>query len=97
MKTLTAVAMMLAVFAAGATTADAHYRGKKHSHHYGKRLKPQVRGYISRGGGYAEGYDLEPFLYKNGGYGYYPYFDDRNFWERVESDPHDTRPGASGL
>jgi hypothetical protein len=99
MRTLTAMALMLAVFAAGVTTADAHPRNKKewkqYSHHYGKRVKPQVRGYISRGGGYANGYELDPMIRESGPYGFYPYFDDRTFWERVQSDPFDTRPGVS--
>jgi hypothetical protein len=98
MKIVTAI-IMLAVFCAGVSSADAHKRGKKAwsetSHHYGKRPGPQVRGYLSRGGGYANGYELDPFLRKNGPYGFYPSFDDRNFWERVQSDPFDTRPGIS--
>lgn len=96
MKTLTAMALVLAVFASGATTtADAHSRKKVAgaSHYY--KGKPQVRGYISRGGGYASGYESDPFLYKNGPYGFYPYYDDRTFWERVQSSPFDNRPGVS--
>jgi hypothetical protein len=63
------------------------------------RVRPQVRGYYFQPGGYAFGYELEPFLYKNDfiDYGFRPYFDDRNFWERVQSDPLNTRPGNSGL
>ena len=66
-----------------------------HKHYAGKHVKPQVRGWLSRGGGYAYGYEFDPFLRKNGPYGNYPYFDDRNFWERVQSDPHSSRPGVS--
>jgi hypothetical protein len=100
MKTLTAMALALAVFAVGSTGADAHVRKQKGSndHYYaGKHVRPQVRGYISRGGGYANGYEYEPFLYKSGPYGNYPYFDDRSFWERVESGPFSTSPGISAF
>ncbi len=99
MKTLTAMLCVLAIFAAGTFDASAHMRKKTahHRHYASKSVKPQVRGYIARGsvGGYAYGYEYEPFLYKNGGYGNYPFFDDRNFWERVQSDPMSTRPGVS--
>jgi hypothetical protein len=95
MKTLTAMAVILAVFASGATTADAHSRKKAGGYPHYAKVKPQVRGYISRGGGYASGYEFEPFLNKNGPYGFYPYYDDRNFWERVQSSPLDNRPGVS--
>jgi hypothetical protein len=101
MKILTAIGLMLAIFA-GSASADAHKPAKKHwkhhshhSHHYGKRVSPQVRGYIARRGGHAYGYELDPFLRQNGPYGFYPSFDDRTFWERVQSDPFDSRPGVS--
>jgi hypothetical protein len=99
MKTLTASALALAVLMLSIGGADAHTRKKKvhygHKHYAGKHVKPQVRGWLLRGGGYAYGYENEPFLRTNGPYGNYPYFDDRNFWERVQSDPHSTRPGIS--
>ncbi len=98
MRILIAIGLMLAVFT-GNASADAYKPGKKHwkrhSHHYGKRVGPQVRGYISRRGGYAYGYEPDAFLGENGPYGFYPSFDNRTFWERVQSDPFDTRPGVS--
>jgi hypothetical protein len=102
MKVFTALAVMLAVAVAGTSDADAHSRKKrgyeKQSHYSAKRVKPQVRGYLSRGGGYAYGYEYDPFLRRNGGgYGNYPFFDDRNFWERVQSGPFSTRPGVSAF
>jgi hypothetical protein len=101
MKTLTASALVLALLALSASGADAHSRKKKvyygHQHYAGKHVKPQVRGWLSRGGGYAYGYELDPALRKSGPAGNYPYFDDRNFWERVQSDPHGTRPGVSSF
>jgi hypothetical protein len=99
MKTLTTLAMALAVFAVGASNADAHMRKKKNGtySHSAKRVKPQVRGYYFRGGGYSNGYELPSMLSKEGPYGYYPYYDDRNFWERVQSDPGSTRPGVSAF
>jgi hypothetical protein len=102
MKIFTALAVLLA-FSVGATAdANAHYRKKGYSKQYSsyshKRVKPQVRGYLQRGGGYAYGYEYEPFLRRNGGgYGNSPFFDDRNFWERVQSGPHSTRPGVSAF
>jgi hypothetical protein len=99
MKTLTAVTLVLAVFAVGTAPASATTTKKKvwHHRHYAENgVKPQVRGWIARGaGGHAYGYEYEPFLYRNGPYGNYPFFDDRNFWERVQSDPFSTRPGVS--
>jgi hypothetical protein len=64
-----------------------------------RRVRPQVRGFYFQPGGYAYGYELEPFLYNNKfiSYGFTPYFDDRDFWERVQSDLMNTRPGNSGL
>jgi len=101
MKIFTALAVLLAFSVTVTADANAHYRKKgykEYSAYSGKRVKPQVRGYIQRGGGYAYGYEYEPFLRKNGGgYGNYPYFDDRNFWERVQSGPFDTRPGVSAF
>ena len=101
MKTLTTLALVLAVFCVSAAGADAHVRKKKgyygNSHASAKRVKPQVRGYVFRGGGYAYGYEFEPYLRKNGPYGNFPYFDDRNFWERVQSGPISSRPGVSAF
>lgn len=101
MKIFTAMSLAAGVLAFGAAQADAHMR--KHSradspHYHGKRVKPQVRGYVSRGvGGYRFGYENPPFLYNNGPHGNYPFFDDRNFWERVQSDPLSTTTSPSGL
>lgn len=101
MKLLTALSLMAGIVALTANEADAHKR--KHSrsdgaYHHGKRVKPQVRGYISRGvGGHRYGYENTPFLYRNGPYGFYPFYDDRNFWERVQSDPLSTTTSPSGL
>jgi hypothetical protein len=102
MKTLTACALMLAVFAVSASGADARTGKKKkgiYRDHYVSQnhKRPRVRGYIARGGGYAYGYEFPTMLDKLGPYGNYPNFDDRSFWERVQSDPLNTRPGASGL
>ena len=115
MKSLTAFALSLAVFAVSVSSADAHLRKKKGYYAYytdkqarygqkptryaQRRVRPQVRGFYFKPGGYAYGYELEPFLYKNDfiDYGFKPYFDDRDFWERVQSDLMNTRPGNSGL
>lgn len=102
MKTLAALSLILAVIAASAFPADAHKRKHKSWHgsdHYSaKRVKPQVRGYVSRGGGgQSYEYALTPFLYRNGPYGNYPYFDDRNFWERVQSGPLSETTSPSGF
>jgi len=101
MKAFTAITLVLGIFAASATQADAH-KGKQkgwHGHHHASAMrgKPQVRGYIVRTGGHRYGYELTPFLYRNGPYGNYPHFDDRNFWERVQSGPLSQTTSPSGF
>jgi hypothetical protein len=99
MKTLTAIVVMLGLVAAGAAPADAHGRkasAKKYSQYSSKTVRPQVRGYISRGGGYVYEYDFARPLYQ-GIYGKNTYSSDLTFWERVQSDPHGSVVGASGM
>jgi hypothetical protein len=87
MKTLTAIVLMFGLVASGAAPADAHGRkasAKKYTYYSAKTVRPQVRGYISRGGGYANEYDFARPLYQ-GIYGKNTYSSDLTFWERVNS------------
>jgi hypothetical protein len=100
MKKLTAIVMMFGLVAAGAHPADAHARKKswKKYSHYSKTVRPQVRGYISRGGGYTYDYDYVRPLYQ-GLYGKQTYSTGLTFWERVNSDPrsNSNEVGPSGF
>lgn len=101
MKTLTAIVMIFGVVAASAHPADAHERktsAKKYGQYSSKTVRPQVRGYISRGGGYTYDYDFVRPLYQ-GIYGKNTYSSDLTFWERVNSDPrtNSNEVGVSGF
>lgn len=80
MKAVTAVIIALAL-ACSYTQADAKVR-KTHKYYSSKPVRT-----FAFTGGHQMGYEADPFLYKNGPYGNYPYFDARNFWERVQSGP----------
>lgn len=93
MKITTAIVAALCLVVA-TSHADARSYKKHHRHHAAKTSQfTQIYG---RPGGHRQGYAEEPFLYRNGGYGNTPYFDGRNFWERVQSGQFDemTSPSA---
>ena len=99
MKTVTALAVVLGIFAVSAaqSDADAHSKkyGRKHAH-YAYGVKPQVRGYVARG--YAYDYAFQRPLYQ-GLYAGRNYSTDLTFWERVNSDPrsNSNEVGVSGF
>lgn len=99
MKALTALVLVTGMsVASGAAVAGEHrHRHVEKGNNYElSQRPPQVRGYVFRPGGHRYDYEYEPFLEKNGPYGYYPDFDPRNFKERVFSDPRTnaTSPSA---
>jgi hypothetical protein len=100
MKTVTAIALILGIAAIGADQADAHgskRAWKKHTYH-GKAVRPQVRGYIARGGGYAYEYEFKRPLYQ-GLYAKPQYSTDLTFWERINTEPrgNSNEVGPSGF
>lgn len=86
------IAALVLVTAAGHAEAKRH---KKHYRHY--VTKSEIARIHGRPGGHRCGYEADPFLYRNGPYGQTPYFDARNFWERVQSGPFDEMTSASAL
>ena len=93
----TVFAVALGLIAATVSQAEAGSRKhRKYYRHHVSRVTPQVRGFSFRIGGHQMGYEADPFLYKNGPYGNFPFHDPRNFWERVQSGPFDetTSPSA---
>jgi len=99
MKIVAAIAVVLGMFAFSAQHSDADAHGKKYRKHthYTQGVKPQVRGYIARGG-YAYDYDFEHPL-DTGIYGSRNSSSDLTIWERVNTDPRSTSNtvSASGL
>jgi hypothetical protein len=68
-------------------TAQAQYKpgvsGKKRSVGTTAPRRYSYRGGV---GGYQNGDDYTPYVVHNGPYGNTPSFDNRNFWERVQTD-----------
>jgi hypothetical protein len=93
MKVITAIVAALCVVVAS-SHADARTNKKHHRHYVGKAPHARI---VGRVGGHRLGYEEDPFLYRNGGYGATPYFDARNFWERVQSGPFDEMTGPSAF
>ena len=93
MKAITAIIIALAL---ASTFTQAEAKARKHYKHYKHYSSKHIRSFPYGVGGHRMGYEADPFLYKNGPYGNYPYFDPRNFWERVQSGPYSesTSPSA---
>jgi hypothetical protein len=85
-KLILALAVSFAAFGSVETFADEpgagyrHYHRYKHSHH----VVP-YRGGVYGIGGHRFGDQNTPYVYYNNGYSNSPYFENRTFWERVET------------
>jgi hypothetical protein len=91
-RIVTAIVAALSLIA-----ATSYAEARSHKKHYRSyKPKPAFTRIYGRPGGHRMGYEADPFLYRNGPYGQTPYFDSRNFWERVQSGPGDetTSPSA---
>ncbi len=99
MKRVTALIAICAL-AVTSGTALAGGFGKRSGERVGNealsKREPQVRGFLFRPGGHRYEFEFEPYIRKNGPYGYYPDYDPRSFSERVLSDPRlpTTAPSA---
>ena len=99
MKTATALIAILglALTSAVASAGDSRRasRGAVNNDTLSRRA-PEVRGFLFRPGGHRYDFEYEPYLRRSGPYGNYPNFDQRNFRERVFSDPRQdaTSPSA---
>jgi hypothetical protein len=91
-RVITAIVAALCLVAA-VDHADARPHKKQYRHHTPQSTFTRMYGHP---GGHRLGYEADPFLYHNGPYGQTPFFDARNFWERVQSGPFDemTSPSA---
>jgi hypothetical protein len=57
--------------------------------------QPGGYAYYEDGSVYSSQYDL--FVERFGSYGSTPYYDNRTFWERLQSEPGSSTVGVSGL
>lgn len=97
MKAMTAIIAALGLVVAMSQADAKPY--KHHRHHASKshHKMSYSRSLHGRAGGHRLGYENEPFLYRNGGYGNTPFNDARNFWERVQSGPFDEQTSPSAF
>jgi hypothetical protein len=102
MKIFAAFTLILGLLTMGISDANAHSRKSKYGYqqrYAAVKVKPQVRGYSARIGGYRYGYEPEAPTNHQVVLPSYPYFDDRTMWERVNSDPrsNSNEVGPSGF
>ena len=100
MKTVTAVIALCAFgFVSAATITGAAAQDQKGASNNDtlSRYPKTAHKKRSTAGGHSYSFENEPFLRSHGAYGNFPDFDNRTFWERVQSDPHSAQVGASGL
>jgi hypothetical protein len=84
-----AAAAFAALCSQGAAVAQDYRPGYGYKRYYHKQYgqyRPRYRAYRRFGaGGHASGDQYTPYVYYNGSYTTGPWFDNRTFWERVET------------